>query len=92
MAAPAPDEVQVRALDLARTKAEVDELAATLSADELRRAANMRIDKAVADNKLTADQAATLKTKVAAEIANFVDRKAPAKSTAGNGTTTTKTP
>ena len=55
-------------------------------------AANMRIDKAVADNKLTADQAATLKIKVAAEIANFVDRKAPAKSTAGNGTTTTKTP
>ena len=44
MAAPAPDEVQVWALDLARTKAEVDELAATLSADELRRAANMRIE------------------------------------------------
>jgi len=52
-------------------------------------AANTRIDKAVADNKLTADQAATLKTKVAAEIARFVDRKAPAKSTTG---TTTKTP
>src|SRR5205085_12694396 len=52
-------------------------------------AANTRIDKAVADNKLTADQAATLKTKVAAEIATFVDRKAPAKSTTG---TTTKTP
>lgn len=56
-------------------------------------AANTRIDKAVAENKLTADQAATLKTKVAAEIAKFVDRKAPAKSTTGTGpTTTTKTP
>jgi len=54
-------------------------------------AANTRIDKAVADNKLTADQAAALKTKVAAEIAKFVDRKAPAKSTTGNGATT-KTP
>ncbi len=54
-------------------------------------AANTRIDKAVADNKLTAEQAATLKTKVAAEIATFVDRKTPAKSTTGNGTTT-KTP
>ncbi len=54
-------------------------------------AANTRIDKAVADNKLTADQAAALKTKVAAEIATFVDRKAPAKSTTGNGPTT-KTP
>jgi polyhydroxyalkanoate synthesis regulator phasin len=54
-------------------------------------AANTRIDKAVADNKLTAAQAATFKTKVAAEIATFVDRKAPAKSTTGGGTTT-KTP
>jgi polyhydroxyalkanoate synthesis regulator phasin len=54
-------------------------------------AANTRIDKAVADNKLTADQAATLKTRVAAEIATFVDRKAPAKSTTGSGTVT-KTP
>jgi len=53
--------------------------------------ANANIDKAVANNKLTADQAATLKTKVAAEIATFVDRKAPAKTTTGNGTTT-KTP
>jgi hypothetical protein len=52
-------------------------------------AANTRIDKAVADNKLTADQAATLKTKVAAEIATFVDRKIPAKSTTGSGTTKT---
>jgi DNA-binding phage protein len=54
-------------------------------------AANTRIDKAVADNKLTTDQAATLKTKVATEIAKFVDRKAPARSTTGSGTTT-KTP
>jgi hypothetical protein len=53
-------------------------------------AANANIDKAVASNKLTADQAATLKTKVAAEIATFVDRKAPAKTT--TNTTTTKTP
>ena len=50
--------------------------------------ANTRIDKAVADNKVTADQAATLKTKVATEIATFVDRKYPAKATTGNGTTT----
>ena len=54
-------------------------------------AANTRIDKAVADNKLTADQATALKTKVAGEIAKFVDRKAPAKTTSGSGTTT-KTP
>ncbi|HTD64168.1 MAG TPA: hypothetical protein VK732_05470 [Verrucomicrobiae bacterium] len=54
-------------------------------------AANTRIDKAVADNKLTAEQAATLKTKVAAEIAKFVDRKAPLKTTTGTETTT-KTP
>lgn len=54
-------------------------------------AANTRIDKAVADNKLTAEQAAALKTKVAAEITTFVDRKAPVKSTTGAGTPT-KTP
>lgn len=54
-------------------------------------AANTRIDKAVAENKLTADQAATLKAKVTAEIASFVDRKYPAKSTTTNRTTT-KTP
>jgi hypothetical protein len=53
-------------------------------------AANTRIDKAVADGKLTVDQAATLKTKVATEIATFVDRKSPAKSTTANGTTTKK--
>ena len=49
-------------------------------------AANANIDKAVANNKLTAEQAATLKTKVAAEIATFVDRKAPAKATTTNRT------
>jgi hypothetical protein len=54
-------------------------------------AANTRIDKAVADKQLTSEQATTLKTKVAAEIAQFVDRKAPAKTTTGNRTTT-KTP
>jgi hypothetical protein len=53
-------------------------------------AANMRIDKAVADNHLTAEQATTLKAKVATEIAAFVDRKAPAKTTTTR--TTTKTP
>src|SRR6266513_1680880 len=53
-------------------------------------AANANIDKAVASNRLTAEQAATLKTKVAAEIATFVDRKAPAKTTTNR--TTTKTP
>jgi hypothetical protein len=54
-------------------------------------AANTRIDKAVADKQLTAEQATTLKTKVAAEIATFVDRKSPAKTTTSNRTTT-KTP
>src|SRR5437773_31962 len=54
-------------------------------------AVNTRIDKAVADQKLTAEQATTLKTKVAAEIATFVDRKSPAKTTTSNRTTT-KTP
>jgi hypothetical protein len=53
-------------------------------------AANANIDKAVASNRLTADQAVTLKTKVAAEIATFVDRKAPAKPATNR--TTTKTP
>jgi len=53
-------------------------------------AANANIDKAVAGNKLTAEQAATLKTKVAAEIATFVDRKAPANPATTR--TTTKTP
>ena len=54
-------------------------------------AANTRIDKAVADKELTVEQATTLKTKVAAEITTFVDRKAPLKTTTTNRTTT-KTP
>jgi hypothetical protein len=54
-------------------------------------AANARIDQAVASNKITADQAATLKSKVAAEITAFVDRKHPAKATTASGSTT-KTP
>jgi len=54
-------------------------------------AANTRIDKAVADKSLTAEQATSLKTKVASEIAHFVDRKTPTKTTTGNGTTA-KTP
>ena len=44
-------------------------------------AANTRIDQAVADQKLSADQAKTLKEKLAAEITHFVDRKPPAKTT-----------
>jgi polyhydroxyalkanoate synthesis regulator phasin len=54
-------------------------------------AANTRIDNAVAENKLTVDQATALKAKVTAEIASFVDRKYTAKSTTTNRTTT-KTP
>jgi hypothetical protein len=50
-------------------------------------AANTRIDQAVANNRLTVDQAATLKTKVTAEIATFVDRKHSPKSTTNNRTT-----
>jgi polyhydroxyalkanoate synthesis regulator phasin len=46
------------------------ELIATLT-----NAANARIDAAVADHKLTADQATTLKAKVATDITSFVDRK-----------------
>jgi hypothetical protein len=53
-------------------------------------AANSRIDQAVAENKLTADQAVTLKAKVTTEIASFVDRKHNAKSTTNR--TTTKNP
>ncbi len=53
-------------------------------------AANTRIDKAVADKQLTAEHATTLKTKVAVEIATFVDRKSPAKTTTNR--TTIKTP
>ena len=57
-------------------------------------AANTRIDQAVAQNKLTADQANTLKSKVTAEITSFVDRKMPVrgpKTTVPN-TTAPKTP
>jgi hypothetical protein len=53
-------------------------------------AANTRIDQAAAANKITAEQAVALKSKVAAEIANFVDRKHPAKATRTSGTTTQK--
>ena len=40
----------------------------------LTNAANARVDAAVKANKLTADQAAALKTKIAAEITAFVNR------------------
>lgn len=53
-------------------------------------AANTRIDQAVAAKKITAEQAVTLKSKVAAEITTFVDRKHPAKATTGTGTATNK--
>ena len=43
--------------------------------------ANTRIDQAVTDKKLTPEQAQSLKQRVAAEIAHFLDRKAPAKTT-----------
>ena len=54
-------------------------------------AVNTRIDKAVTDKKITAEQAAMLKSKVSAEITAFVNRKATVKNvtTAGG---TTKTP
>jgi len=42
--------------------------------DTLTKAASDRVDNAVAANKLTADQAALLKPKIAAEIAAFVNR------------------
>ena len=48
--------------------------------------ANANIDKAVASNRLTAEQAATLKTKVASEITSFVDRKYSPKATTTNRT------
>jgi polyhydroxyalkanoate synthesis regulator phasin len=44
-------------------------------------AANTRIDQAVAEKKLTAEQAASLKAKVATEVTAFVNRKMPAKAT-----------
>jgi len=42
--------------------------------DTLTKTANGKLDAAVAANKLTADQAAALKPKIAAEITTFVDR------------------
>jgi hypothetical protein len=42
--------------------------------DTLTKTANDKLDAAVAANKLTADQAATLKPKIAAEITTFVNR------------------
>jgi len=50
-------------------------------------AASARIDQAVTANKITADQATALKAKLGTEVATFVDRKLPAKSTT-SGTTT----
>ena len=57
------------------------DLIATLTA-----AANTRIDQAAADKKISAEQATSLKAKVATEITTFVDRKWPTsvKTTAGN--------
>ena len=51
-----------------------DGLVAALTA-----AANARIDQAATQNKITADQANTLKTRVTAEITSFVDRKMPVR-------------
>lgn len=48
-----------------------DGLVAALTA-----AANARVDEAAANKKLTPEQAATLKAKIAHEVATFVDRKA----------------
>lgn len=59
-------------------------------------AANTRIDQAVTDKKITADQATTFKSKVATEIAAFVDHKLTPKAntkpttTTGANTTTAK--
>ena len=43
--------------------------------DTLTKAANDKVDQAVAASKLTADQAAALKTKIATEITTFVNRR-----------------
>ena len=43
-------------------------------------AANTRIDQAVTNNKITAEQATALKTRVTAEVTSFVDRKLAIKS------------
>jgi len=50
--------------------------------DALTTAANADIDKAVADKRITADQATTLRSKVAGEITSLVDRTWPTKPTA----------
>jgi hypothetical protein len=42
-------------------------------------AANTRIDQAATQNKITVDQANTLKSKLTAEITSFVDRKMPVR-------------
>src|SRR5436190_18000642 len=50
-------------------------------------AANDDITKALADKKITDDQAKKLRDGLAAEITTFVDRKSPAKTTTSNRTT-----
>jgi hypothetical protein len=47
--------------------------------------ANTRIDKAAADKRITIEQATTLKSKVGAEIASFVDRKFPVRNSTRPG-------
>jgi polyhydroxyalkanoate synthesis regulator phasin len=54
--------------------------------ETLTAAANARIDAAVADKKLTEEQAKTLKEKVGSAIAASVDRKPALKSTTSTGT------
>jgi hypothetical protein len=44
---------------------------------------NAKIDKAVADGKVTADQATTLKATVLSAVTTLVDRKSPARATTG---------
>lgn len=50
-------------------------------------ASNARIDQAVAEKKLTAEQAAALKIKASAEITSFVNRKHTVKTSTTNRTT-----
>src|SRR5438093_1571725 len=45
-------------------------------------AANADVDKAVAANKITTDQATALRAKIGGEITSFVDRTWPTKPTA----------
>ncbi|HEV8535529.1 MAG TPA: hypothetical protein VGR87_07405 [Candidatus Limnocylindria bacterium] len=51
--------------------------------------ANTHIDKALAEQKITPDQAKSFKEKVGAEITSFVDRKHATKNTTSNRTTKT---